>query len=211
MRIIPVFFIAAVSLLTSMAGPVHATKLADLNTYVKKYNQVTMSKEQLQRLSTYSHLIRYFSSFSFFKPKHKVSPDFIKALILAESGCDPLAVSPKNALGLGQIILPTGKRAAEEIYASGRTFRYLNVKKLRNLREDDLFDPAINILLTCYLISKYNHRFNGKLDLVVSAWNAGENVDSLKIGLPAPYTETYNLIGKVNGYYLHLLRLRKKT
>jgi len=170
-----------------------------------------MSKEQLRRLSTYNHLIHYFSGFSFFKPKHKVSPDFIKALILAESGCNPRAVSPKNALGLGQIILTTGKKAAEEIYASGRTFRYLNVKRLRNLREADLFDPAINILLTCYLISKYNHRFNGKLDLVVSAWNAGENVDSLKIGLPAPYTETYNLIGKVNGYYLHLLRLRKKT
>lgn len=188
-----------------------AANSASLNSYVKKYNTVKISDKQLHKLSRYNHLIQYFSSFSYFKPRHKVSPDFIKALILAESGCNPNAVSDENAMGLGQIIHSTGKKAAKEIYSTGRNFRYLDTLKLRNLQKEDLFDPAINILLTCYLISKYNHRFNGKLDLVVSAWNAGENVDSLKIGLPAPYSETYNLIGKVNGYYLYLLQLQRRS
>ncbi len=85
------------------------------------------------------------------------------------------------------------------------------MKALKNFKEDDLFDPATNILLTCYLISKYNFRYNGKLDLVISAWNAGENIGSLKIGKPAPYSETHNLIGKVNGYYLYLLKLKKRS
>ncbi len=187
------------------------TASAELSTYVRKYKGLSVSAEQLKRLGQYSHLIQYFSSFSYFQPHHKVSPDFIKALILAESGCDRYAVSPKNALGLGQILYSTGRQAAREIYNTGRNFRYIDKQKLRDLHHEDLFDPAINILLSCYLISKYNYRFDGKLELVVSAWNAGENVDSLKIGKPAPYSETYNLIGKINGYYLFLLRMASRS
>ena len=69
---------------------------------------------------------------------------------------------------------------------------------------DDLYDPAINILLACYLIAKYNNKFEGKLDLVVSAWNAGEN--SISDNRPPQYDETLNLIGKVNGFFICLLR-----
>ncbi len=181
-----------------------------LEKYVRKYHLITIPKEQLLRVNTYNHLIEYFSSFAFFKPNHRVSTDFVKALIIAESGADPKAVSSKKAMGLGQIIYTTGKQAALELYARGIQFRYIQPARLKHLQEKDLFDPAINILITCYLISKYNFRFNGKLDLVVSAWNAGENMDSLKIGLPAPYTETYNLIGKVNGYFINLLEMQRK-
>lgn len=187
------------------------TTSAELSTYVHKYKDVSVSAQQLKKLAQYSHLIQYFSSFSYFQPHHKVSPNFIKALILAESGCNRYAVSPKDALGLGQILYTTGREAAREIYNTGRNFRFIDKQKLRDLRKEDLFDPAINILLTCYLIAKYNYRFDGKLELVVSAWNAGENVDSLKIGKPAPYSETYNLIGKINGYYLFLLRLANRS
>ncbi len=185
--------------------------MAELSNYVKKYNGVTISRENLRKLSKYEYIIDYFCGFSFFRPRYKVSPDFIKALILAESNCDPRAVSAKNALGLGQIIHSTGKQAAREIYNSRRFYRYIDRKSLKNLKEQDLFDPAVNILITCYLISKYNYRYDGKLDLVISAWNAGENIDSLKVGKPAPYSETHNLIGKVNGYYIYLLKLKKRS
>lgn len=184
---------------------------ADLSSAVKKHENITISSYQLQKLRKYNHLIRYFSNFAFFKPRYKVSPDFIRALILAESNCNTFAVSSKNALGLGQITYTTGRQAARDLFNTRRNFRYINTHKLKNLQKEDLFDPATNILLTCYLIAKYNHRFNGRLDLVVSAWNAGENVDSLKIGLPPPYSETHNLIGKVNAYYLHLLKIRKNS
>jgi soluble lytic murein transglycosylase len=184
---------------------------ADLSSAVEKHRHIKVTREQLLKLRKYNHLIRYFSSFSYFKPRYKVSPDFVKALILAESNCNTFAVSSKDAIGLGQIIHSTGRKAAKDLYRTKVNFRYIHNDKLKNLKREDLFDPAINILLTCYLISKYNYRFNGRLDLVVSAWNAGENVDSLKIGLPAPYSETHNLIGKVNAYYLSLLRLRRKS
>lgn len=180
-----------------------------LHTSVRKYKDSIVSPEEMRKLSGFDHLITYFSGFSYFVPRHKVSPDFIRALILAESGANPRAVSSKNALGLGQIMLTTGRQAALELAESTTNFRYVSKNTLLDLQETDLFDPAVNILITCYLVAKYNYKFDGKLDLVVSAWNAGENTRSLKNGRHAPYKETENLIGKVNGYYVYLLKKRK--
>lgn len=184
------------------------TSKANLNTYVRKYQSTSISKESLQRLQHYDHLIDYFTSFNYFRPNYRVSSDFVRALILAESAANARAVSGKNALGLGQIILTTGQQAAQELYASSTHFRYVPKERLRDISRNDLFDPALNILLTCYLIAKYNLMFDGRLELVLSAWNAGENTSSLAVGKYAPYTETKELIGRVNGYYLYLLRKR---
>ncbi len=183
--------------------------LCNLKISLKKYQYATIPSSSLEKISRYDHLIYYYSNISYFRPDHKVSPDFIRALILAESACDPNAVSEKKALGLAQILLTTGKEAALELSRTNVPFRYIDTERLKNLQESDLFDPAINILLTCYLISKYNYKFNGKLELVLSAWNAGVNTENLIFGLPAPYDETYELIGKVNGYFLYLLDQNK--
>lgn len=183
--------------------------ICNLKIYLKKYQHTSIPSSSLEKISQYNHLIEYYSSISYFRPDYKVSPDFIRALILAESACDPRAVSEKNALGLAQILPSTGKEAALELSRKNVSFRYMNSQKLKNLKENDLFDPAINILLTCYLISKYNYKYNGKLELVLSAWNAGEYTENLDSGLPAPYPETYELIGKVNGYFLYLLDQNK--
>ncbi|MFW2367000.1 MAG: lytic transglycosylase domain-containing protein [Desulforhopalus sp.] len=179
---------------------------SSLHQSVRKYSNSVVSPEAIRKLSPFDHLIQYFSGISYFAPRHKVSPDFIRALILAESGANPVAVSSKNALGLGQIMLSTGRQAALELAESTTHFHYVSRKTLQDLQKDDLFDPAVNILLTCYLVAKYNHKFDGKLDLVVSAWNAGENTSSLRYGRHAPYKETENLIGKINGYYVYLLK-----
>jgi len=173
---------------------------------VRKYKNHTVNQQAINRLSEYDTFIRYFTNFSYFVPRHKVSPDFIRALILAESGANPKAVSNRNALGLGQILLTTAREAGKELAKSTTTFRYVSRNTLVNLKKNDLFNPAVNILLTCYLIAKYNHKFDGKLHLVLTAWNAGENTKSLNEGRHAPYRETEDLIGKVNGYYVYLLR-----
>jgi soluble lytic murein transglycosylase-like protein len=199
----PYIFLAIVFILTAVTetrGSLHSS--------VKKYKNTSVSQDEANKVARYDHLIRYFSGFSYFIPRHKVSPNFIRALILAESGANHLAVSNKNAFGLGQILLTTGKEAAKQLAQSKTHFRYVSKRQLENLSENDLFDPAVNILLTCYLVAKYNHKFDGKLDLVVSAWNAGENTESLSRGRHAPYRETENLIGKVNAYYVYLLKHR---
>ncbi|WP_228130140.1 lytic transglycosylase domain-containing protein [Desulfotalea psychrophila] len=159
-------------------------------------------------MESYDHLVKYFSSFAYFVPRHQVNPYFIHALILAESSANPRAISPEKAYGLGQIILSTARIAGRELADSGIEFKYIRESRLKNLRRNDLFNPAINILLTCYLIAKYNYKFNGQLELVITAWNAGEYSKYLYHGKHAPYKETENLIGKVNGYYNYLLKNR---
>jgi len=199
------FLIAA--LLFSAAG----TPRAALNHYVKKYKAIQVSAEQEKRLARYDYLVRYFCSFSYFQPRHKVNPDFIRALILAESNANPRARSNKDARGLTQITYATGKQAATELAGKNIHFRYVSKKRLENLRPADLYNPAVNILLACYLIAKYNYQHKGRLDLVVSAWNAGEY--SIVGGKPAQYRETLNHIGKVNGYFVYFLskKIRRKS
>ncbi len=192
--------------LSLMPAPPTAAR-ASLRTYVKKYSSIEVSVQQIRRLRRYDHLIEYFSSFSFFQPRHKVNPDFIRALILAESDGNPRARSRKDARGLTQIIYPTGRQAARELLQKNIRFRHVSRSQLENLRPGDLYVPEINILLACYLISKYNYTFQGKLDLVVSAWNAGEN--SIVGNQPAQYRETLNHIGKVNGYFIYFLRQKQ--
>lgn len=181
---------------------------ASLSTSVDKYRNSRVQLEDIEKLKEYDHLIRYFAGICYFRPRHKVSPDFIRALILAESGADPRAVSGKNALGLGQILYETGDRAAKELACSLTSFRYVSKGTLDNLQQEDLFDPAVNILLTCYLVAKYNFKFAGRLELVVSAWNAGEYTESLSRLSHAPYQETEDLIGRINAYYVYLLKNR---
>ena len=193
-----------------LSGGSNTTDAAQLKTSLNRYKGVEVSDSTLRRLSPYNGFINYFSQFTFFKKNHKVSPDFIRALIIAESNVTPTAVSSKGAMGLGQIIYTTGKQAAKELSKLNYNFRYINPRKLAHLQKEDLFDPAVNILLTCYLISKYNYKFSGKLELVLSAWNAGEYHSELKKGRTVPYKETHNLIGKINGYYIDLLRKRKR-
>lgn len=181
---------------------------SSLQSAVGKYSNSSINNQNIDKISRYDDLIRYFAGFAYFMPKHKVSADFVRALILAESGADPTAVSNKNARGLGQILFPTGERAGKELAKSLTHFRHVSKETLNNLKEEDLHDPAVNILLTCYLIAKYNYKFDGRLDLVVSAWNAGENTESLSRGQHAPYQETEDLIGKINAYYVYLLKTR---
>ncbi len=183
---------------------------AQLKHSLEKYKGTQVSQKALNRLAPINKYINYYSQFTFFKPRHKVSPDFIRALILAESNANPRAISNKGAMGLGQIIYTTGQQAAFELSKSRFHFRHISRTRLRNLRKSDLFEPEMNILLTCYLISKYNYKFKGKLELVLTAWNAGENQKELTKGRVAPYKETQDLIGKVNSYYIDLLRKRTR-
>lgn len=189
---------------------IETSEALQLESSINKYKDSKVSDQALRRLSPYNKLIDYYSQFTFFRRNHKVSPDFIRALIIAESNVNPRAVSHRGARGLGQIMYSTGKQAAKELSRSKYRFRHINPQKLAYLQEEDLFDPAVNILLTCYLISKYNYKFNGKLELVLSAWNAGEYHKELSKGQPVPYRETHNLIGKINGYYIDLLQRKRR-
>jgi soluble lytic murein transglycosylase-like protein len=102
---------------------------------------------------------------------------FVMAIAAAESNFNPLARSPKNAMGVMQLIPATAER--------------FGVK--------DPYDPHQNIRGGIRYLEWLHRRFKGDLKLVAAAYNSGEGtVDRFK-GVP-PYTETQLYVQKVLRY-----------
>lgn len=176
--------------------------------YVKRMAREVPGPVIQERLEQYEPLIRYFTSLSFTRPGITVNTSFVRALVAAESAAVPTAVSSKGAIGLMQIMLATARPAAQALFATGYDFRYVDEQRLTNITADDLKTPAINLLIGCYLLDRYNQRFGNDLARTVSAWNAGPQAVDRHQGAP-PYRETLELIGRVNAYYVFFNRQRR--
>jgi soluble lytic murein transglycosylase-like protein len=173
---------------------------------VDEYKVIEPSSYAIKSLTTYNSYILYFCSFNFHRAKYNINPNYIRALICTESAGNPKAVSVDKALGLTQILYETGQRWAGELAETHYDFRYIDEKVLSNLKPEDLFDPALNILLACYGTDKFNALFGGKDFVSIAAsWNAGHHRVIKHKGCP-PYKETIRFLGKVNGYMLFFMR-----
>ena len=84
-------------------------------------------------------------------------PAFLKAIMAAESGFNPNAVSPKGAVGLMQILPETAARYG-----------------LQGDIKQKLTDPKTNIRLSARYLRDLNQLFPGRPDLVIASYNAGE-------------------------------------
>jgi hypothetical protein len=113
-----------------------------------------------------------------FSRQHQLHPALIRAVIKAESGFDPHAVSRAGAVGLMQLMPQTAAR--------------MDVR--------DLYDPEDNIGGGTKYLRQLLDRFRGNLPLALAAYNAGENVVDRYRTLP-PYTETRQYVRKVLRYY----------
>jgi soluble lytic murein transglycosylase-like protein len=113
-----------------------------------------------------------------FAKKYNVDFALVKAMIRAESGFNPLAVSRKGAKGLMQLMPETASR--------------LNVVNAFDPREN--IDGGVRYFK--YLLSL----FNDDLRLSLAAYNAGENIVSELRSIP-PYRETIDYVRKVLSYY----------
>lgn len=177
--------------------------------YVKRIVQQTRPSAPAaatqKRLQRYDAYIQHFAGLSYARPGTTVNADFVRALIVAESSARPSVVSEDNAIGLMQIRPETGRDAARKLYVSGRDFRYVDRSRLRSLRARDLKEPAINILIGCYLLDRYNAAFGNHLARTVGAWNAGPSRIRQYEGTP-PFPETLNLVARVNAFYLYFRR-----
>lgn len=101
----------------------------------------------------------------------------VKAIIRVESAFDPRAVSPKNCKGLMQLHPDTAKRFGVR----------------------DIFDPAENIEGGVKYLQHLRRNFDD-LELVLAAYNAGENAVLRHDGIP-PYRETRDYVKKVLAFY----------
>ena len=110
--------------------------------------------------------------------RYGVSFSLIKAIIRAESGFNPKAVSHKGAKGLMQIM--------------PQNFKLLNIR--------DPFDPKENIMAGVRYMALLLDRFQGKVPLALAAYNAGPNKVEAYQDIP-PIQETEEYVKKVMTYY----------
>ncbi|MEB4802069.1 lytic transglycosylase domain-containing protein [Acinetobacter soli] len=128
-----------------------------------------------KNVNAFDHIIRQAAQ------RHGVSEGLIKAVMHTESGFNIRARSPVGAQGLMQLMPATAKR-----------FNVSNV-----------FDPEQNIFGGAQYLSWLMKRFNGNMQLVLAAYNAGEgNVD--KYGGIPPFRETQDYVKRVTSRYQNL-------
>lgn len=107
-------------------------------------------------------------------PQFNVEPQLALAIIAAESNFNSLALSPKNAQGLMQLIPGTSERF-----------------KVKNA-----FDPAQNIRGGLTYLRWLLAYFEGDVALVAAAYNAGEGKVDRYRGVP-PYQETRAYVARI--------------
>ena len=110
--------------------------------------------------------------------RHEIDPALVKAIIMAESGYNPNAVSDKGAKGLMQLMPSTAKALGVE----------------------DAFNPQQNISGGVRYFKKLVNRFDGDIKLALAAYNAGSKNVRHYQGIP-PYKCTHYYIEKVFKYY----------
>jgi soluble lytic murein transglycosylase-like protein len=110
---------------------------------------------------------------------HGVDVALVHAVISAESGFNPAAVSRAGARGLMQLMPETAKRYG-----------------VQNIQ-----DPMENINGGVRYLRDLLTLFNGNLELAIAAYNAGENAVIRYGNRIPPYAETTQYVPKVIGFY----------
>lgn len=131
---------------------------------------------------------------------HKVDYELLKAVIAAESGFDPEAVSPKGAVGLMQLMPPTAQQYGVLADKEGRKDRKGNVLPARSI-EEKLTDPQTNINAGARYLAYLIKLFKGELELAVAAYNAGEGAVQRAGNKIPKYKETQGYVKTVMGLY----------
>ena len=108
-----------------------------------------------------------------------VQADLLHAVVMAESGYDPHAVSPKGALGMMQLMPETARRYGVTAWN----------------------DPADNLLGGARYLADLLQQFNQDWSLAMAAYNAGERAVIRHGHRVPPYRETQQYVSKVFKFY----------
>jgi soluble lytic murein transglycosylase-like protein len=130
-----------------------------------------------EKKSNYSNIVVPLSN------QYGVDWRLITAIMAAESGFNPCAISPRGAVGLMQI---TPDLAGEY-----------------RIHGKDMFDPAQNVRAGILHVKRLSQIYNGDLELTVAAYNAGEGNVARYGGIP-PFRETQNFVKRVLSYHSDL-------
>lgn len=111
-------------------------------------------------------------------PQYQLDPELVLAVIAAESNFQTQATSPKNAMGLMQLIPETAERFGVE----------------------DAFDPQQNLRGGMAYLRWLLAFFQGDVQLALAGYNAGENAVERYRGIP-PYPETQAYVARITQAY----------
>jgi len=162
-------------------GVIHFTNCPrdpEYRLYIRESNEDVGEESRAVPLLPTRDLRVYDSLISEFSKKYEVDSALIKAIIRAESGFNPHAISRKGAKGLMQLMPETATR--------------WNVSNVFNPREN--IEGGVRYFK--YLLSL----FNNDLRLSLAAYNAGENL-VYGLGSIPPYRETVDYVRKVLNFY----------
>lgn len=159
----------------------------------KPPEEVNLDIWQLAFARGYYRLVENYAS------QYGLNPNLIYSVIQEESRFRPEAKSRMNALGLMQIIPPTGKVIAESI-------------GFYPFDQKHLYDPDINIGFGSYYLRSLIQQFQGNIPLALAGYNGGphnitkwlsnsdwEELDQFVEDIP--FRETRNYVKKVLSNY----------
>jgi soluble lytic murein transglycosylase-like protein len=169
---------------TDEKGVVHFTNLPQLDSRYKLVYRIPTSPEL--RPNAWSpnaprniDIGKYVPIIADAARAHGLDPKLIHAVIRAESGYNPQALSPKGAVGLMQLIPGTAQR-----YGVSNSY-----------------DPKQNIFGGTRYLRDLLNMFNGNVELALAGYNAGENA-VIRAGNRIPnYPETMAYVPKVMNFY----------
>ena len=142
----------------------------------------------LRYLSAHPGLKKYQEMVERAAAEYQLEPALLNAIMGAESGFNPKAVSAKGAIGLMQIMPATAERYG------------LQADKKRSINQK-LTDPAINIRLAAHYLSDLEKMFPQRPELAIASYNAGEGaVQKYRNQIP-PFPETRNYVQLVSQFY----------
>ena len=141
-----------------------------------------------QRLTAHPNAQRFDALIDRYAKANALDTALVKAVVAAESGYEPTAISHKGALGLMQVIPETAAR-----YGVGDDKRRTIAQKL--------FDPATNLRIGTRYLRDLLTLFDDDLDLALAAYNAGEATVHRYDRRVPPYPETQDYVKLVTQLY----------
>lgn len=163
---------------------------SDLMTPGKLTRHASPASPLLQTLSQHPNLKKYEPLLQQAAREFDVEPALLKAVMAAESGFNPGAVSPKGAVGLMQLLPATAARYG------------LQPDKKKSIAQK-LTDPKTNIRLGAHYLRDLGRLFPTRQDLVLASYNAGEGAVQKYDNKIPPYPETRNYVKLVSEFYAH--------